>query len=265
MQRRALHVGAAILALALTAGPATAETVDQVVARYLEARGGLARLRSVQSLRLTGTMSLPGVEAPFVLELKRPAKMRTEFTVEGRKGIRAFDGKTAWMVLPLPGEEARPMPPDEADEAREQADVDFSPLVDAAAKSYAVELVGREPLPGGDTWKLVVRGKDGPARTMYLDTKTHLVVRTDDKRTLDGREVDFVTEVGDYRSVEGLVFPHRIDLGPKGSPDRQRLTVTRIEVNPALDDERFTMPKAPRRPTSSPPRVPGRPSPSVLP
>jgi outer membrane lipoprotein-sorting protein len=232
---------ATLLAL-LGVAAATAQTVDDVVRRYLEARGGLARLRSVQSLRLTGTMELPGVLAPFVLELKRPNKMRTEFTVEGRKGIRAFDGRTAWVQLPLPGESPSPMDPDEAAEARAQADVDLSPLVDAAAKGYSIELVGRDRLPGGDTWKLVVRGGDEPPRTLYLDAKSHLAVQTVDRRNLDGKEVEFVTEVGDYRAVNGLVFPHRIEVGPRGSPERQRLDIQTIEVNPSLDDTRFAMP-----------------------
>jgi hypothetical protein len=231
---------AALLIALASASPA--QTVDDVVRRYLEARGGLAKLRSVQSLRLTGTMELPGVSAPFVLELKRPGKMRTEFTVEGQKGIRACDGRTAWEQLPLPGERPRPMSPEDAGDARAQADVDFSPLVDAAAKGFTVELVGRDRLPGGETWKLVVRGKEGPPRTMHLDARTHLVVQTLDRRTLDGQEVEFVTEVSDYRPVGGLVFPHRIDVGPKGNPERQRLAIQRVEINPPLDDARFAMP-----------------------
>ena len=252
---------AVLLALA-SASPA--QTVDDVVRRYLDARGGIVKLRTVQSLRLTGTMELPGVSAPFVLELKRPGKMRTEFTVEGQKGIRAWDGRTAWEQLPLPGERPRPMSPEDAADARAQADVDFSPLVDAAAKGYAVELVGRDRLPGGETWKLVVRGPDGPPRTMHLDARTHLVVQTLDRRTVDGQEVEFVTEVSDYRSVGGLVFPHRIDVGPKGSPDRQRLSIRTIEINPPLDDARFAMPG--RRPASAgKPAAPAPRPPAVLP
>jgi hypothetical protein len=238
---------------------ASAQTVEDVVRRYLEARGGLARLRSVQTLRLTGTMRAAGRRGPFVLELKRPDRMRTEFTVEGQTGIRAWDGRTAWERLPLPGERPRPMAPEEAAEARAQADVDLSPLVDAAAKGYTVELVGRDRLPGGDTWKLVVRGKEGPPRTMHLDARTHLVVQTLDRRALDGREVEFVTEIGDYRSVGGLVFPHRIEVGPKGSPERQRLVIRRVEVNPPLDDARFEMPGPARRVPAPPP------APTVLP
>jgi hypothetical protein len=254
---------AVLLALA-SASPA--QTVDDVVRRYLDARGGIVKLRTVQSLRLTGTMELPGVSAPFVLELKRPGKMRTEFTVEGQKGIRAWDGRTAWEQLPLPGERPRPMRPEDAADARAQADVDFSPLVDAAAKGYTVELVGRDRLPGGDTWKLVVRGSDGSPRTMHLDARTHLVVQTLDRRTVDGKEVEFVTEVSDYRSVDGLQFPHRIDVGPKGSPDRQRLAIQTIEINPPLDDARFAMPgRRPAAPAGKPAVPPAVRPPAVLP
>jgi len=236
------------LALTLLAAAAatTAQSVDDVVSRYLEARGGLARLRSVQSLRLSGRMHLADIEAPFVLELKRPARMRTEFTVNGQKGVQAYDGRTAWSVSPLPGEPARRMEPEEAREARVQADVDLSPLVDSEAKGYTVRLQGREALSGGETWKLLVTGGGGPDRTLYLDTRTHFVVRAEEKRDLDGETVDFVTEFGDYRTVDGLVYPHRIDVAPKGRPEeRQRLEIESVEVNPPLDDARFSMPAPP--------------------
>lgn len=242
--RARLLVTAGALLLA-AASAASAQTVDDVVRRYLDARGGIVKLRTVQALRLTGTMELPGIETPFVLELKRPNKMRTEFTVEGQTGIRAFDGRVAWVRLPLPGERPRPMPPDEAAEARAQADVDLSPLVDAAAKGYTVELEGRDRLPAGETWKLVVRGTEGSPRTLHLDVRTNLVVRTFERRTLDGESVEFVTEVGDYRTVSGLVFPHRMEVGPRGGAERQRLTIRRVEVNPEIDDARFAVPAAP--------------------
>jgi outer membrane lipoprotein-sorting protein len=233
------------LGLLLAAAAAPGQTVEDVVARYLKARGGLERLHAVDSVRATGRLTLGDIAAPFVIELKRPAQMRTEFTVEGHTGVRAFDGKTAWAILPLPGETAHPMRPDEAEEARAQADVDLSPLVDSARKGYTVSLAGREKLAAGEAWKVVVRGRDGRSRTLFLDARTYLVVRTEETRSLEGEDVPFVSEVGDYRTVDGLVFPHRIDTGPKGHPDEwQRVEFDRIEVNPPLDDARFAMPKA---------------------
>jgi outer membrane lipoprotein-sorting protein len=232
------------LGLLLTPALAPGQTIEDVVARYLKARGGLERLHAVQSVRATGRLTLGDVTAPFVLELKRPAKMRTEFTVEGHTGVRAFDGKTAWAILPLPGESAHPMRPDEADEARAQADVDLSPLVDSERKGYTVSLAGREELTAGEAWKVLVRDRDGRSRTLFLDARTYLVVRAEETRPLEGKDVLFVSEIGDYRAVDGLVFPHRIVTGPKGQPDDwQRVEFDKIEVNPVLDDSRFAMPK----------------------
>jgi len=42
-------------------------------------------------------------------------------------------------------------------------------------------------------------------------------VQVVDRRDLDGREVEFVTEVGDYRPVSGLVFPHRMEVGRRAA------------------------------------------------
>jgi len=240
-----------LLAGALLALPATGrgETVDQVLARYLQARGGTDRIHAVQTLRLTGRMSLTDVDAPLVLELKRPNRMRTEFVFQGRTGVRVYDGEKAWMILPLSGlDQAQPMSPEEARDAREQADIDLSPLVDPEAKGYAVELLGREVGVGGkENWKLRVRPREGQPRTMYLDAKTFLVVRIEESRTIDGKDEDFVTTVGDYRSVGGLLFPYAIEVGPRKGGEAQKFTFDRIEVNVPLDDSRFVMPTPARR------------------
>jgi hypothetical protein len=256
--RRERAAAAAALALSFAAGVASGQTVDDIVRGYLEARGGAAKLRAVQGLRFTGTMELSDFSAPFTLELARPNRMRTEFVVQGQTGIRAFDGQQAWERLPLPGEPPRAMRAEEAAEARAQADVDMSPLVDSAAKGFAVELVGRDRLPSGDTWKLIVRGRDVPPRTLHIDTRTHLVVETVDSRAVEGQPTDFVTEISDYRSVGGLMFPHRIEVGPKGKPERQRLLIQKVEINPPLDASRFAMPAARRaKPAATPkPRPP---------
>ena len=223
-----------------------AETVDEVVARYLQARGGTERLRGVQTLRMTGRVVLPGIEAPLVLELKRPDKVRTEFTVEGQLSVRAWDGQVAWVLSPVPGATPQPVPPDQAEELKAQADVDLSPLVDTEAKGFTVDLAGRESGPDGETWKLVVLGGAGSPRSLFVDVDSHLVVRTEEVRILEGAEVPFVTEVDDYRTVDGLVYPHRLRSGPRDDPEAwQTLEIERIDVNPPLDDARFSPPTAP--------------------
>lgn len=238
---------APVLVLSAIVGPpaaARAQTADQVLARYVQARGGAERIHGVETLRLTGRMTLPGVEAPLVLELKRPNRMRTEFVYQGKTGVRAYDGRNAWMILPVLGmDQPQPMPPEDARDAREQADVDLSPLVDPSAKGFTVELLGRESALGKESFKVQVRSLDGQLRTMYLDARSYLVTRIEETRQIEGKGEAFETLVGDYRTVAGLVFPHVIELGPKRGDDRQKLIFDKIEVNVPIDDARFARPE----------------------
>jgi hypothetical protein len=174
--------------------------------------------------------------------------MRTEFVFQGKTGVRAYDGRNAWMILPVLGmDQPQPMPPEDARDAREQADVDLSPLVDPAAKGFTVELLGRESALGKESFKVEVRSRDGQVRTMYLDARSYLVTRIEETRQIEGKGEEFETLVGDYRTVAGLVFPHVIDVGPKRGNDRQKLIFDKIEVNVPMDDARFAPPAAPVR------------------
>jgi hypothetical protein len=242
------HALAPVLVLsAAIVGPAAAraQTADQVLARYLQARGGAEKIHAVETLRLTGRLTLPDVEAPLLVELKRPNRMRTEFVFQGKTGVRAYDGRNAWMILPVLGmDQPQPMPPEDAREAREQADVDLSPLVDPSAKGFTVELLGRENALGKESFKVLVRSRDGQVRTMYLDARSYLVTRIEETRQIEGKGEEFETLVGDYRTVAGLVFPHVIEVGPKRGDDRQKFIFDKIEVNVPMDDARFAAPAA---------------------
>jgi hypothetical protein len=47
---------------------------------------------------------------------------------------------------------------------------------------------------------------------------------------------------GDYEQVDGIYFPFAIEQAQKGSSQRQKLTVEKVEINVPIDDSRFTMP-----------------------
>jgi phosphoribosylformylglycinamidine (FGAM) synthase PurS component len=224
-----------------------AQTLDEIVARHLAARGGAARIEAVESLRMTGKARGPeGREALVVREIKRPARIRTEFTFQGLTGVYACDGEQGWQVSPLDGEmEPRPMPPESARLALEQADIG-GPLLGWKAKGHAVELVGRVAEGGREAWKLKVTPKGGSARHLYLDAQSYLLVRTESARDVAGRTIEAETTFADYREVGGLQLAHSIEIGIKGRPRRISVLVEKVEINPVLDDARFRMPEASR-------------------
>jgi hypothetical protein len=242
-------------ALVGAASPASAQTVDDIVARYLATRGGLERIHSVQSLRMTGTLSpAPGEKGPFRLELKRPGRMRVEMILQGTTLTQATDGTAAWVIAPmLAGGGAVILPPDEAQSLKDQADLE-GPLVDWKAKGHQVELVAREKRPGGDTYRLKARLKSGDVRYVLIDAATYRQVGEEGERPSPRGLVTIETRLSDHRMVDGLLIPFVVEIGMKGTEgdDDQRIVIEKVELNVAMDDGRFAVP-AGAKPAPVPP------------
>jgi outer membrane lipoprotein-sorting protein len=221
------------------------QTVDEVIAKHVQARGGLDKLKAAKTVRMTGKMTVgPGMEAPVVVEQKRPNHIRIEFTIQGMTGIMAFDGKGGWTLIPFSGKkDPEAMGEDDLKEAEEQADLD-GPFIDYKEKGNKVELVGKEPVEGTDAYKLKATLKNGTVQYSYIDTESYLVIKEESKRTIRGVERETEATLGDYKKVEGLIFPCSIETGAKGDSQKQKITIEKIEINPAIDDSRFKMPEA---------------------
>lgn len=221
------------------------QTVDEVIAKHVQARGGLDKLKAAKTIRMTGKMTVgPGLEAPVVVEQKRPNHIRIEFTIQGMTGIMAFDGKGGWTLIPFSGKkDPEAMGEDDLKEAEEQADLD-GPFIDYKEKGNKVELVGKESVEGTDAYKLKATLKDGTVQYSYVDADSYLVIKEESKRTIRGVERETEATLGDYKKVEGLMFPCSIETGAKGDSQKQKITIEKIEINPAIDDSRFKMPEA---------------------
>jgi len=229
------------LLLAVLAAPAATQTVDEVIAKSLEARGGLEKLKAIQSIRMTARMSMGPMDVPMVIEMKRPRSFRADVTVQGTVAVQAYDGATAWGISPMGPGQPEPLPAEAAKQMTEQADMD-GPLVDYAAKGHVVVLVGKEKVEGRDAYKLEITKKGGDVEYHFLDAASYLPVRVAARRTIRGTEIEGESTLGDYREAGGVLWPYSVQNGAKGRPEKQSLVVQKIEINPAIDDARFKMP-----------------------
>jgi outer membrane lipoprotein-sorting protein len=233
---------AAAFALAI-ASTASAQTVDELIAKNIEAKGGREKIKAVQTMRMHGKMMMGGgMEAPFTIVTKRPQMMRLEFSFQGLTGVQAYDGSNAWMVMPFTGKkDPEQMTAEDTKQVQEQADFD-GPLFDYKEKGHKVELLGKEQVEGADAYKLKLTLKSGEERTIWLDADTHLELKSEGKRKMRGTDVEFEGSMGDYKEVDGLMIAHAMEQGAKGSPQRQKMVIDKIELNPALADTLFLMP-----------------------
>jgi len=219
-------------------GPSASEIVE----RHIAARGGLDKIRPIQTLRESGRIIAgPNRQALITRELKRPTNTRIQLTIQGVTSVYVSNGERGWKMSPFDGDVGpSPLPGEAVTEAAEQADIE-GPLLDWKAKGHQVELAGKETVGKREAWKVKLTLKSGAVRYEYIDVQTFNRVRSDSIRTVRGHPVQLETTFSDFRQTGGIVFPHAIEVAAHGRPQRLRIVVESVEINPKLEDDLFAM------------------------
>ncbi len=226
---------------AITSG-ASAQTVDEVIAKNIQARGGLEKLKAVKTLRTTVKFSDGSFRAEFRQENKRPGKVREEFIIQGMAQIQAYDGKTGWQISPFNGrKDPDLMSQDDMKSLIVDGDID-GPLVDYKEKGHQAELVGHDSMEGTDCYKIKLSMKNEDVRYYYLDADSYLELKVEIQTTIRGALQESELYYGDYEQVNGIYYAFAVEQAQKGSASRAQFSVEKIEQNVDLDDALFAMP-----------------------
>jgi hypothetical protein len=247
MKRIVVLVAGTLLAAGLYAQDkplAVKETVDTLVAKNTEAKGGAQALAAVTSLKLQGKMVVNNgrMELGYVCIKKKPGAVREEATLQGMTRIDAYDGKEGWKITPFGGrKDPEKVSADDAKSLIEDAEID-GPLIDWKAKGSTVEYLGTEDVDGTPAHKLRVVRKNGDINYVYLDPDHFLEIRIITQRMENGAQVENETDLGDYEKINGVFFPFSIEGGPKGVTDKQKIIFEKAEANAPVDDTIFKFP-----------------------
>lgn len=249
-------------ALFFLASPLSAQSVDDIISRYLAARGGADKIKSVNTERITGTISLgPDAESPFFLERKRPLKLHMEITVSGQTLIRTYDGKSSgWIYNPFrPNPTVESISPSDLQDIFEEADFD-GPFVDYQEKGNKLEFVEKQEILGKPSFKVKLTNKIGNVTYFYFDASTSLLLKSEGSRKERDKDIPWETFYHDFREVNGLKYPFLIESDSPGTDQTERIIADKVEVNIPLDDSRFAKPNppapaaAPVPPVAEPPK-----------
>ena len=185
------------------------------------------------------------VELPFVLDLKRPGKSRVEIEFAGKKAIQVYDGTKGWKLRPfLNRNDAEPFTPEEAKSTEGRWNLD-GPLLDYAAQGTKVEFDGTEPVDGHNAYRLKLTLKNGEVQHIWIDTQSFLDVKVEGSpRRMDGKVRTVWVTQRDFRSVQGLVIPFVLETSVDGYPNKHKMAIDKVTLNPSLDDALFAQPKS---------------------
>src|SRR5712672_602006 len=219
------------------------QTADELIAKNIQARGGMEKMKAIKTLRMTGKFEGGGgFTASVGQENARPNLIRENFTLQGMTAIQAYDGSTGWQIQPFGGKkDPELMGEDDLRDLLLDADFD-GPLVDYKEKGNTVEYLGHDEVDGDDALRLKVTLKNGDIIYYYLDPDTYLEIRKEIQQFIRGSVRERVVELGSYKPVGGVMYPFSISEGPRSDPGGQVTTIEKIEVNVPLQQSDFALP-----------------------
>lgn len=243
------------MAVSLTAllvaplGIAHSQSLESVLARYVAARGGKAKIAATHTQRTHAHITIGQANGAIVIDQGRPALMRMDIVIAGNHFARGYDGSKGWQALIADTGGVQIMSPLDTRNIGLEADFD-GPLVNLAAEKNSVSLMGRATVDGRNAYKIQVllNGGGGYVDYYYLDPTTYLPVVWEGTRLVNGQMLTFVTHFRAYKLFGGLQYPVRIETTTNGTPP-QTTMIDDVEINPKLDPAEFRAPVIRQRST----------------
>mgnify|MGYP002700248046 FL=1 len=200
-------------------------TATAVVNKYFEAIGGKEKAMAVKTTMMVSNATIQGT--PLVMTTKASAPNKTLMTIsvmgntmqkvvfDGEKGYQEMQGRKTDMK------------PEDITEGKE-ANAIFNDLNYTSGKLTRIE-----PIDGKNTIVLKIGNEE-----IFYDMTSGLKVKAiKTVKTPDGKEVKVPTTFGDYKPVEGIMFPHSIEI--KSGPMNLNFKISEIKINEGVEDKDF--------------------------
>lgn len=241
---RAFGLVAAFLISSFGAGFAqNMPTAADLAGRIVFAKGGESRLRAIQTERFTGTVYATesgGIEpGTFTLEQKRPNKIRLEVTLAGQTITKGFDGAIAWKAEGAKGKRTR-MSPEEEALFTSGRDIDGT-FLDYVKKGISLEVLDKEMLGSSQVWKLKATFKSKQIEYFYVESTGYQVLLKESEVTAGEGSAIMLQYYRDFQTSHDLIFPYTtVSIVQANDDSALTLIVQTIEINPQIEDSRFT-------------------------
>lgn len=209
-------------------------TAAKVIDKYLEAIGGKEKLMAVKDLSMKMNTSVQGMSLETTMQQKAPNKFSMKVMMNGMAmQEQKYDGENGMagqmgQTQKLEGEQLESM--------KRQATM--FPELNYADTSYTLTLKGIENIDGTDAYEVELETSNGEKSTEFYAVDSGLKIRTVQVVEGGGQTATIINDIGDYKEVEGILFPHTLTV-TGAAPIPLKNEVISIEVNKGIDDSVF--------------------------
>jgi len=229
-----------VVAMLLMSGVqvANAQTSEEIINKHIAAIGGKDSWNKLKTLKLEGTIKAQGAEIKLTIyQVDKKAK-RENIALMGMTGYSIVTNTEGWNFMPFQGQ-TKPEPIT-ADELKiEQNDLYLQDeFITYQEMGKKLEFLGKDDFDGTECFKFKMTDKNAQETTYFIDANTYFTLKQTNKIKVNGQEMENSVVFADYKSQpEGFFYPMSVSSG------FGEMQVTKIEINPTLEDSLFQLPK----------------------
>lgn len=226
----------ALAALATTVAGAQGSTPDGILARYVKAVDPQGKLATIEGFRSTATMEMQGMTMSMTSVQRRPDHVVITMSMPGLGEMKqGYDGTTAWAMDPMQG--PRLLPEAEAKLLRDGAD--FKVMARDRSTYETAEAAGETQVDGEAADCVKITWKSARVTTECFSRQTGLLLETRATAQTPQGDMETVMRMYDYKSVDGILMPHRLVNQAMGMSQTITMSETATGKMPA---EAFELP-----------------------
>jgi hypothetical protein len=242
--------GILLFALLFLGLNSNAQTIDEVLTKYIETIGG-SKWDTVRAMRMTANVEQGGMKIPVEVVMQQDGRMYTKITMMGKTmTMGAFDGETSWSTnfMTMKPEKSTT---EDSENAKRTAKEFPNGLLVCKKLGYVPSLEGSEKIDGVDCFKIklvgktmLVDGKETPSTEYFwIDKDTYVPIQAESE-ILSGEMKGKIgqTKFSDYQEIDGLIIAFTQDQGIKDGQS-QAITFESVEINPVVDENNFKFPE----------------------
>ncbi len=229
----------AAMAQTETAKPADNPTGEQVIARFVNACGGMDAYAKLNTRYQHASVEMmAGLKLPITIYQSRPNKMKTIMSNDQIGNIeRCYDGTLFWEKMTMTG--TRLLEGQElADGIREEATFDkisaWKELYDSSA------YIGTDSAAGSLCQKIRVYPKNSPDQIWFFDKANGMLLKISMTMVTQMGPVPADVVISDYRKVDGIMIPFKMTTSAAGMD--MAMVLDSVAHNIVIPDSIFAAP-----------------------
>jgi hypothetical protein len=213
----------------------SAQSLDEIVKKYTEANK-LDHVASLKTIKITGNMSMMGMEMPMVMFMKNPNKIKLVTTFNGQDMIQAFDGEKGYVVSPMTGStDPVEMTPEQVNQTLRSCM--FQNFMNSYLKNGQLALAGEENVNDKPAYKIKATIEGGAVIDMFIDKSSYFLVKTSTTTSMNGMTVTMDSYLSDYTDTSGVMIPMKTSNSAQGMDIL--INFTKVEVDVPMQDSIF--------------------------